>query len=164
MKPLTTAVTLACVASGKYGANQFRSDAAYPYLVVIDSVSQAWALYCLVLVYLHTHDVLAAAEPTLKFLCVKGVVFATFWQGLLLSLLSYFKVISGLHNTWSASCAFKQEVVVDALQDVLICVEMLIFALLHAFAFPSREYRDANLPRRCACAARSCTAWPARFC
>ena len=152
MKPLTTAVTLVCVFTNTYGANTFRADVAYPYLAAADSMSQAWALYCLVLVYLQTHTVLASAAPTLKFLCVKGVVFATFWQGLLLSLLSFFHVFRGLQDTWSTSCHFKQEVVVDALQDVLICVEMLIFAVLHAVAFPSREYRDANLPRRAAAA------------
>ena len=152
VKPLTTAVTLVCVFTNTYGANTFRADVAYPYLAAADSLSQAWALYCLVLVYLQTHNVLASAQPTLKFLCVKGVVFATFWQGLLLSLLSFFHVFRGLQDTWSTSCHFKQEVVVDALQDVLICVEMLVFAVLHAVAFPSREYRDANLPRRAAAA------------
>lgn len=152
MKPITTAVTLVCVFTDTYGANTFRANVAYPYLVAADSFSQGWALYCLVLVYLQTHEVLASAQPTLKFLCVKGVVFATFWQGLLLSVLSFFHVISGLQDTWSTSCHFKQEVVVDALQDVLICIEMLAFALLHALAFPSREYRDANLPQRAAAA------------
>ena len=150
MKPLTTLLTLICVATGTYGGGQFRARVAYPYLVFVDNASQVWALYCLVLVYLNTHRVLAGAGPALKFLCVKGVVFATFWQGVLLSLLTYFGAISSLHETWSTSCAMRQEAVVDALQDFLITVEMLLFALLHAAAFPSREYRDANLPRRAA--------------
>ena len=159
VKPLTTALTLICVATGTYGANTFRASVAYPYLVFVDNASQMWALYCLLLVYLNTHRVLAGAAPALKFLCVKGVVFATFWQGVLLSLLTYFDVIASLHETWSTSCVFKQEVVVDALQDFLICVEMLLFAALHAAAFPSREYRDANLPRRAA-GARLCASPP----
>jgi hypothetical protein len=138
------------VATGTYGANQFKATVAYPYLIFLDNASQMWALYCLLLVYMNTHRVLAASSPALKFLCVKGVVFATFWQGVLLSLLTYFDVIASLHDTWSSACAFRQEVVVDALQDFLICVEMLLFAALHAYAFPSREYRDANLPKRAA--------------
>ena len=150
MKPLTTLLTLICVATRTYGGGQFRATVAYPYLIFVDNASQVWALYCLVLVYLNTHRVLAGASPALKFLCVKGVVFATFWQGVLLSLLTYFGAISSLHETWSTSCVMGQEAVVDALQDFLITVEMLLFALLHAAAFPSREYRDANLPRRAA--------------
>ena len=150
VKPLTTLLTLICVATRTYGGGQFRATVAYPYLVFVDNASQVWALYCLVLVYLNTHRVLAGASPALKFLCVKGVVFATFWQGVLLSLLTYFGAIASLHETWSTSCVMRQEAVVDALQDFLITVEMLLFALLHAAAFPSREYRDENLPRRAA--------------
>ena len=150
MKPLTTLLTLICVATRTYGGGQFRATVAYPYLIFVDNASQVWALYCLVLVYMNTHRVLAGASPALKFLCVKGVVFATFWQGVLLSLLTYCGAISSLHETWSTSCVMGQEAVVDALQDFLITVEMLLFALLHAAAFPSREYRDANLPRRAA--------------
>ena len=150
VKPLTTLLTLICVTTHTYGGGQFRATVAYPYLVFVDNASQVWALYCLVLVYLNTHRVLAGASPALKFLCVKGVVFATFWQGVLLSLLTYFGAISSLHHTWSTSCVMRQEAVVDALQDFLITVEMLLFALLHAAAFPSREYRDENLPHRAA--------------
>ena len=147
-----TLATLICAASGVYGANQFRGDKAYPYLVAVDSSSQAWALYCLLQVYLNTHAVLASTGPGLKFLCVKGVVFATFWQGAVLSLLSYTHAIAGLNMAWSTSCTVRDEMVVDALQDFLIACEMLIFAVLHAYAFPSREYRDAHLPKRAAAA------------
>ncbi len=51
--------------------------AAYPYILVVNNVSQVWALYCLVLFFLATQDKLAPMRPLPKFASVKGVVFMT---------------------------------------------------------------------------------------
>jgi len=81
---------------------------------------------------------------------------ATFWQGLILTGLDSVKALKSLDMHWSgdtgggSSCSYSEEeaktVVVDTLQSILICIEMLAFALLHVFSFPSREFRDASLP------------------
>jgi hypothetical protein len=59
---------------------------AYIYLATINSVSQGWALYCLIMLYRATSSDLAGVKVLAKFLCVKGVVFFTFWQGLAVAL------------------------------------------------------------------------------
>eukprot|EP00968_Pinguiococcus_pyrenoidosus_P019694 scaffold2171_cov253-Pinguiococcus_pyrenoidosus.AAC.8 len=47
---------------------------------VVSNFSQTWALYCMVLFYHCFKDELAKWRPIGKFLCVKAVVFFTWWQ------------------------------------------------------------------------------------
>ena len=57
------------------------------------------AMYCLVLFYKATKEELAPIKPVPKFLCVKAVVFLSFWQSTVIAALAKLDVIpSG--GTW----------------------------------------------------------------
>merc|ERR1719433_1572413 len=80
--------------AGIYKEGSLSPKAGYPYMAIIISISQSWAIYCLVNFYLGLKhipkDTVGGERFTKgrlggKFMCIKGVVFFTFWQGLLLS-------------------------------------------------------------------------------
>jgi len=58
---------------------------AYPWTTFVISVSQMYALYCLVHFYHGTHKALEDISPFAKFISIKMIVFFSFWQGLALS-------------------------------------------------------------------------------
>ena len=108
----------------------------YIYVAFFTNVSQMWALYVLVKLYLAVETDLKRPinwHPVGKFLCVKGVVFFTWWQGFGISVLKSYGIIDGM-GSWSS------DDVADGLQDYLICVEMLAFAIAHMYTFTYVEY------------------------
>ena len=112
-------------------------DNGYPYLVVVTNFSQIWAMYCLVLFYKHYKTELKDIKPLAKFICIKAVVFFTFWQGVILAILVKADVITATETyTVDQSSA--------GLQSFMICIEMFIASIAHVYAFPSKEFNDIN--------------------
>eukprot|EP00545_Synedropsis_sp_CCMP1620_P005069 CAMPEP_0119008452 /NCGR_PEP_ID=MMETSP1176-20130426/3703_1 /TAXON_ID=265551 /ORGANISM="Synedropsis recta cf, Strain CCMP1620" /LENGTH=453 /DNA_ID=CAMNT_0006960783 /DNA_START=108 /DNA_END=1469 /DNA_ORIENTATION=- len=82
-------------------------------------------------------------QPFSKFLCIKGVVFMTFWQGLIIN------IIVSLHagGRWEDSSDEDPREKALALQNVLICLEMLFFSIAHWCVFPTEEWQDGFIRR-----------------
>ena len=79
-----------------------------------------------------THDI----RPVPKFLCVKGILFFSFWQSVGISVLVAAKIITKLGPYTDP------ENVSVGLNDTLICVEMPFFAMAHLYAFSYKDYID----------------------
>lgn len=109
-------------------------------IMVVNNISISAALYGLVLFYHAAEPVLRPYNPLAKFICVKLVVFFSFWQGIVLSL----AVGLGLIRDVPGFSASEQA---TGLQDVMICFEMAIAATAHMFVFSYSEY-DAMHGRR----------------
>eukprot|EP00455_Lapot_gusevi_P018722 TRINITY_DN2025_c0_g1_i2.p1 TRINITY_DN2025_c0_g1~~TRINITY_DN2025_c0_g1_i2.p1 ORF type:complete len:158 (+),score=32.72 TRINITY_DN2025_c0_g1_i2:43-516(+) len=90
-------------------------------------------MYCLVLFYVALAENLQPIRPMPKFLCIKAVVFFTFWQSLVIAGLIRVGV---LHETETYSI----DNVSSGLQDFCICIEMFFAAWGHAYAFPYTEF------------------------
>ena len=109
---------------------------AYPYLALLNSCSQSWAIYCLVMFFRAVRHEIAPLRPIAKFTCVKAVVFLTFWQGVLLSLAAQ---LQRGRDGWGAAPPFRS----GEVKDALLCAEMYAFSIAHALVFPPSDYDGA---------------------
>ncbi|XP_071714861.1 uncharacterized protein [Rutidosis leptorrhynchoides] len=71
-------------------------------------------------------------NPVPKFIIIKSVVFLTYWQGVLVFLAAKYDLIKNAEDA-------------AEFQNFIICVEMLIAAVGHLYAFPYKEYAGANV-------------------
>ena len=73
-------------------------------------------------------------RPVPKFLCVKGILFFSFWQSVAISTLVAAGVITSLGPYTHP------ENVSVGLNDLLICIEMPFFAIAHNYAFSFHDF------------------------
>jgi hypothetical protein len=145
-------------ASGKYNEGEFRSDSGYLYVNILYNASICLSLYCLAMFWLSISEDLKpfrsvlyhssfgnltngqrVGSPMPKFLCVKGILFFSFWQATGVSLLASVGVIKRLGPYTD------KEHISLGLTDTLICLEMPFFAIAHFAAFSHRDYVDKKL-------------------
>ncbi|XP_027353479.1 transmembrane protein 184B-like [Abrus precatorius] len=132
LKPILVVVTLILYARGKYEDGNFSPKQAYLYLTIIYTISYTMALYVLALFYMACKDLLQPFNPVPKFIMIKSVVFLTYWQGVLFFLAAKSGFIKDANEA-------------ALLQNFIICVEMLVAAVGHFYAFPYKEYAGANI-------------------
>jgi len=137
VKLFTAITTFILEASDVYNSGQFDPQSGYPYMAFLNNMSQIWAMYCLVLFYYSTKENLKPIHPMPKFICIKAVVFFTFWQSVIVS---FFVEIGKIHATET----YTTENVSSGFQDFLICVEMFFAAFSHIYAFPHKEFYESN--------------------
>jgi len=115
---------------GAEGPNDWRAPQFYIFL--IQNLSIFTAFTGLLKFYHLVDEDLAWCRPFAKFLCIKGVVFMTFWQGLAISVLGEtMNEAGGNPEDWAAKS-----------QNFLICLEMLAFSLAHYYCFPVDEWKE----------------------
>jgi len=91
------------------------------------------SLYCLYVFYVVVKDDLARFKPWNMFLCIKAVIFFSYWQGVGLFFLQHANIIKE-HGTWTAA-----ETAL-AIQDLLICIEMFCISLVHPHVFGFEQF------------------------
>jgi len=78
-------------------------------------------------------------RPMPKFLCIKLIIFASYWQGFFLSILQWLGAIP------NDVPGYTPDNLAAAIQDALICFEMPIFAISHWYAFSWHDYADITI-------------------
>lgn len=140
VKPLCTFLALCLAAGGSYHEGSIDFGSGYIYVAVIDNVSISLSLYYLVLFYLATRTALAPHYPWAKFLCIKCVVFFTWWQGLLLSVLCWVGILTRFDGSLGEEAAECGELA-TYIQNVLIQFEMLLLAIVHIRVFSAVPFK-----------------------
>ena len=78
-------------------------------------------------------------RPVPKFLCIKLIIFASYWQGFFLSILVWLGAIPDNVQGYTS------DNLAAAIQDALICIEMPLFAVSHWYAFSWHDYADVTI-------------------
>lgn len=132
IKPITSILTVILIYFGIYHEGNFNLNQGYIYISFINNISVSISLYCLVLFYVGFEQKLHPFRPLSKFLCIKFVIFFSFWQSCFLIILTKFEVFH------PQTAKF--------LQDMLICLEMVFAAIAHSFAFSYKDFIDYSKP------------------
>jgi len=142
IRPITTIVSFICEIAGSYHEGEFDFKYAWLWILIINNLSQVWALYSLMMLYQATAEELKPLKPIGKFICVKMVVFASFWQGVVIAVVV---ALIDLDTAWGWNS--KTELA-NSLQDLLICFEMFIAAIAHHYTFTHEPYMltSHNIP------------------
>ena len=133
LRPMCTFLAIILSWANVYNEGEFSLTSGWMYILIIMNISVGYAVYCLGLFYIILHDALEPHEPFTKFVAIKAVLFFSFWQGVIISCLVKLNVIHEIGNWTSANVAL-------AIQDMLICFEMMFISIFHHSAFPVAPY------------------------
>lgn len=117
------------------------------WISMVQNISVFLAFSGLIKFYHAVSNDLAWIQPFNKFLCIKGIVFMTFWQGLAINII----VSLEAGGRWEESNSdIDPRDKAMRIQHILICLEMLLFSIAHWCVFPPEEYEEGyrrrNLP------------------
>ena len=93
----------------------FQFNNGYLWVSLINNITVSISLYSLVLFYMATEERLKPFKPFFKFVCVKSILFFSYWQSCLFMILQ----MAGVFNRQKA----------QEFYNLIICFEMVIAAI-----------------------------------
>lgn len=139
LKPILAVATIIMKSTDTYQEGYLGLTSGYLWTGIIYNVSITVSLYSLAMFWVCMAADLKPFRPMPKFLCIKLIIFASYWQGFFLSILQFLGAIPNDVPGYSA------DNLAAAIQDALICFEMPIFAISHWYAFSWHDYADVTI-------------------
>lgn len=139
LKPVLSVTTIVLKLTNSYQEGYIGLSSGYLWTGILYNVSVTLSLYSLAMFWVCMHEDLKPFRPMPKFLCIKLIIFASYWQGFFLSILQFLGAIP------SDVPGYTQDNLAAAIQDALICFEMPIFAISHWYAFSWHDYADVTI-------------------
>jgi len=136
VKPFLAGITFILEITETYEEGNLSPKHGYLYITILYNLSITICLYFLVLFYEATKGILAPYKPISKFLCIKAVIFFSFWQGVTIAVLVAFDVLIKEREDWTVS------EISTATQNFLICIEMFPCAIAYALTFGYRTFKN----------------------
>lgn len=139
MKPLIYISIFLTSILGLYDIRNISISNASVWIGLIYNISVTLSLYNLAMFWKCLYEELKPFNPWKKFLCVKLIIFASYWQGLFIGLMSWLGMfdkevsIMGIDN------------LNNRIQNGLLCSEMIFFAWMHWNSFPYTDFTPNNL-------------------
>ena len=130
-------------AFGRYGNQEVRADRGWVWWVVIQNGSLSVALYSLVLFSKSSRHHMQPYSPLAKFLIIKSILFVTFWQRLVLSILFITGVLQVKEGV-------SREVAATAINHFFLIVECIPLSLTMFFSFGHKRSTGASFSPRAA--------------
>lgn len=139
LKPILALAAVIMKATGTYQEGYIGLTSGYLWSGIIYNISVTVSLYSLGLFWVCMNRDLQPFRPVPKFLCIKLIIFASYWQGFFLSILVWIGAIPDNVQ------GYTPDNLAAAIQDALICIEMPIFAVAHWYAFSWHDFADNSI-------------------
>ena len=139
LKPILGLATIIMKSTGIYQEGYLGLTSGYLWTSIVYNLSVTISLYSLAMFWVCMSQDLKPFRPVPKFLCVKLIIFASYWQGFFLSML---QLLGAIPNDVPG---YTPDNLAAAIQDALICCEMPIFAVSHWYAFSWHDYADVTI-------------------
>lgn len=139
LKPILGISAVVMKATGTYQEGYIGVSSGYFWSGIIYNISVTVSLYSLGLFWVCLNNDLKPFRPVPKFLCIKLIIFASYWQGFALSILVWLGAIPDTVPDYTP------DNLAAAIQDALICLEMPIFSVAHWYAFSWHDYADNSV-------------------
>lgn len=139
LKPILGLISVVMKGTGTYKEGYIGLDSGYFWSGIAYNISVSVSLYSLGLFWVCMAQDLQPFRPVPKFLCIKLIIFASYWQGFLLSTMVWLGAIPDNIEGYSS------DNLAATIQDALICLEMPLFAAGHWYAFSWHDYADATV-------------------
>jgi hypothetical protein len=120
-------------ASNRYCLESLNPVFAHIWVMGIEAVAVTIAMYCIIQFYLQLKKDIAQHRPLLKVVAIKLVIFLSFWQTIVISLLTSSGLIKPSNKLQTPDIKV-------GIPSFLLCVEMAFFAFFHFFAFSWKDY------------------------
>ncbi|XKL61237.1 hypothetical protein PGB90_008294 [Kerria lacca] len=139
IRPLTTVIILLC----NFSADQTKIAVGFICTMIINNISQFVAMYSLVLFYWATKEELAPMKPVGKFMCIKAVIFFSFFQSVIINILVQIGILQPVLEVSNLNIETNEYGdIANFIQNFLLCFEMFLAAIGHHYSFTVEPYTN----------------------